>query len=70
MLAEAGATVPEIAAITGHSYRTINSILEKYLPRTKHLAEMAIAKLENSVRTDFANHLQTGPSPLQKGEAK
>jgi len=70
MLAEAGATVPEIAAITGHSYRTITSILERYLPRTKHLAEMAIAKLENSGRTDFANRLQTGPSAAKKGEAK
>jgi len=70
MLAEAGCSVPEIAAITGHSYRSVNSILEKYLPRTKHLAEMAIAKLENSGRTSFANHLQTGPSLQKKGEAK
>ena len=67
MLAEAGASVPEIAAITGHSYRTINSILEKYLPRTRHLAEMAMAKLENSGRTDFANRLQTGSSQQKKG---
>jgi integrase len=70
MLAEAGASVPEIAAITGHSYRTITSILEKYLPRTRHLAEMAMAKLENSGRTDFANRLQTGSSQQKKGEAK
>jgi integrase len=70
MLAEAGATVPEIAAITGHSYRTVTSILEKYLPRTKQLAEMTIAKLENSGRTDFANRLQTGTSPQEKGEPK
>ena len=70
MLAEAGASVPEIAAITGHSYRTINSILEKYLPRTRHLAETAMAKLENSGRTDFANRLQTGASLQTKGEAK
>jgi len=70
MLAEAGATVPEIAAITGHSYRAINTILEKYLPRTKHLGEMAISKLENSGRTDFANRLQTGPSTAGKGDAK
>jgi integrase len=70
MLAEAGASVPEIAAITGHSYRTVNSILEKYLPRTKHLAEMAMAKLENSGRTDFANRLQTERSSKKKGEAK
>jgi hypothetical protein len=70
MLAEAGASVPEIAAITGHSSRTINSILEKYLPRTRHLAEMAMAKLENSGRTDFANRLQTGSSQQKEGEAK
>jgi integrase len=69
MLAEAGASVPEIAAITGHSYRSINTILEKYLPRTRHLAEMAMAKLENSGRTDFANHLQTGSSQARKGDA-
>jgi hypothetical protein len=70
MLAEAGASVPEIAAITGHSYRTINSILEKYLPRTRDLAEMAIVKLENSGRTDFANRVQTGTSQPMKGVAK
>jgi integrase len=70
MLAEAGASVPEIAAITGHSYRTINSIMEKYLPRTRHLAEMAMTKLENSGRTNFANRLQTGPLLTGKGEAK
>jgi integrase len=68
MLAEAGATVPEIAAITGQAIG--NSILEKYLPRTKHLAEMAILKLENSGRTDFANRLQTGFSIQKKGERK
>ena len=67
MLAEAGASVPEIAAITAHSYRSINSILEKYLPRTRYLAEMAMAKLENSGRTDFANRLQTGSSQQKKG---
>lgn len=70
MLAEAGATVPEIAAITGHSYRSVTSILERYLPRTKHLAEMAIFKLENSGRTDFANRLQTASSAVRKRDAK
>jgi integrase len=70
MLAEAGASVPEIAAITGHSYRTITSILEKYLPRTRDLAEMAMAKLENSGRTDFANRLQNSPSQQRQGEIK
>lgn len=70
MLAEAGASVPEIAAITGHSYRSINSILEKYLPRTRHLAETAMTKLENSGRTDFANRLQTSSNQYEKGEGK
>ena len=70
MLAEAEASVPEIAAITGHSYRTINSILEKYLPRTRQLAETAMAKLENSGRTNFANRMQTDPAQKKKGDCK
>ena len=47
MLAEAGATVPEIAAVTGHSLKHVSSILEIYLSRTRHLADAAIIKLEN-----------------------
>lgn len=70
MLAEAGSTVPEIAAITGHSYRTISTILERYRPRTSGLSEMAIARLENSERTRFTNRLQTGPTSAAKGEGK
>lgn len=46
MLAEAGCSEIEIATITGHSIRNISSILEKYLSRTKRLAESAIIKLE------------------------
>lgn len=46
MLAEAGCTTPEIAAITGHKMKTVDAILEKYLARTKTLAINAIAKLE------------------------
>lgn len=46
MLAEAGATVPEIAAVTGHSLKHVTSILETYLSRTRHLADSAIIKLE------------------------
>ncbi|MFC5423078.1 tyrosine-type recombinase/integrase [Bosea eneae] len=61
MLAEAGCTVPEIAAITGHSLKTVTTILEKYLSRTRTLAEAAIEKFENAPATDFANRLQTGP---------
>ncbi|RXF70259.1 tyrosine-type recombinase/integrase [Hansschlegelia zhihuaiae] len=54
MLAEADCTVPQIASITGHSLRSVDAILEKYLPRTRALAEQAIAKLENSFGTKSA----------------
>ena len=46
-LALTGSTVPEIAAITGHSLRDITSILEvHYLHLDPKLAENAIEKLE------------------------
>lgn len=47
-LAEAGCTVPEIAAITGHSFRSVHDIIERYLPRTRGLAVSAIAKLQKA----------------------
>ena len=55
MLAEAGCTVPEIASITGHSLRTAQQILDKYLAKTSKLAANAIAKFENVVETSSAN---------------
>jgi integrase len=54
MLAQAGCSVPEIAAITGHSLRSAEDIIDKYLKRTSKLAEVAIAKFENVLATDFA----------------
>lgn len=59
MLAEAGCTAPQIAAITGHSLRTVTSILDRYLARTRTLATSAITLFENASSTDFANRLQT-----------
>ena len=44
-LAEAGCTIPEIAAITGHSLRSIYEILKHYLDLTGAIASSAIAKL-------------------------
>lgn len=44
-LALAGCTVPEIAAVTGHSLQSITSVLEHYLARHPELADHAIAKL-------------------------
>lgn len=43
--ARAGATVPEIAAITGHTLRSIYDILRHYLALDAHLADNAVAKL-------------------------
>ena len=45
-LAEAGCTIPEIAAISGHTIDTTMRILEVYLPRTRAMASAAIAKLD------------------------
>jgi integrase len=65
LLAEAGATVPQIAAITGHTFESVNRILERYLARTRALANAAIYAFENAKETDFANRLQTRPSAKQ-----
>jgi len=45
-LARAGCSVPEIAAITGHSVSLTVSILEVYLPRDSEMAAAAISKLD------------------------
>ena len=45
--ARAGATVPEIAASTGHSIDHTQEIFEHYLPRDVHMARAGIVKLES-----------------------
>ena len=59
LLSEAGCTAQQVATITGHSLKTVSQILERYLARTRGLAEQAISNFENSPRTKFANQLQT-----------
>jgi integrase len=49
-LAEAGATEPEIAAITGHRLGYVTQVMDRYLNRSKALAQNAIAKLEKNIR--------------------
>lgn len=46
MLSEAGCTHQEVAAITGHSLRHVGQIIDRYLSRTRELAENAIVKME------------------------
>ena len=43
-MAEAGATVPQIASVSGHSIEATQRILETYLPRNRDLAEVAISR--------------------------
>ncbi|UPT97247.1 tyrosine-type recombinase/integrase [Bradyrhizobium barranii subsp. apii] len=68
LLSEANCTPQQIATITGHSLKTVHRILERYLARTRGLAEQAIFNFENSPRTRFANQLQTSalPAPDRK----
>jgi hypothetical protein len=44
-MAEAGATVPQIASVSGHSIEATQRILDTYLPRNRDLAEIAITRL-------------------------
>jgi integrase len=70
LLSESGSTPQQIATITGHSLKTVNRILERYLARTSGLAEQAIFNFENSERTKFANQLQTGSAPSIASKGK
>ncbi|WP_141340927.1 tyrosine-type recombinase/integrase [Bradyrhizobium sp. USDA 3458] len=70
LLSEAGCTPQQIATITGHSLKTVHRILERYLARTRGLAEQAIMNFENSPRTKFANQLQTSPSQSKPKKGK
>ena len=70
MLAEAGCTTPQIAAITGHSLKTVTAILDKYLARTRVLAGEAVTLFENAKSTEFANRLQTRTPKPSNGDAK
>ena len=53
-LAEAGCSVPEIAAISGHSINRTAKILEVYCPRNSTMARHAITRLED-YRRNAAN---------------
>ena len=70
MLSEAKCTPQQIAAITGHSIKTIAVIIDKYLARTRGLADQAIFNFENSPRTEFANRLQTRAASTKATKGK
>jgi integrase len=64
MLFQAGCSLGEIVAITGHTLRRAQDILDMYLARTSKLAESAIAKFENVLETDFANRPANREGPI------
>jgi integrase len=70
LLSEADCTPQQIATITGHSLKTVHRVLERYLARTRGLAEQAISNFENSPRTKFANQLQTDADAAISRRAK
>lgn len=70
MLNEAGCSIGEIVAITGHSLKTAATILDQYLARTKCLAYSAMAKFEASPSAQFANRLQTKQPNTPTGDDK
>lgn len=57
-LAEAGCSVPEIAAISGHSIQATTRIMEVYCPRNSTMAGHAITKLEDYRRTQQERKLE------------
>lgn len=60
LLAEADCNIGEIAAITGHSVRSAQAIIDKYLARTSRLAYSAMAKFENRMEQERAKRLAKG----------
>lgn len=68
LLSEAGAEVPQIAAITGHTLQSATRILEHYGKRTRALADAAILRFENAPETAFANRLQTKAISITEGK--
>jgi integrase len=49
-LGEAGCSIPEIAAVTGHTIDRTARILEVYLPRTAPMARAAVTRLDEARR--------------------
>jgi integrase len=54
-LANAGATVPEIAAVSGHSANTVHSILKHYLEANASQADSAMDKLQGWLTAQGVN---------------
>lgn len=70
LLSEAGATIPQICSITGHTLQSATRILARYLAMTDALSSAAIRLFENAPETAFANRMQTTEAPEGAALAK
>jgi len=70
LLSEAGASIPQICSITGHTLQSATRILERYLAKTAALSSAAIHLFENATETAFANRMQTTPDKAVATKAK
>lgn len=68
-LARAGCTVPEIAAITGHSPHSVEQIIRRYLPRDNRVAWNAQAK-RGLIGTDGAQESDGQKSDRSDGHSR
>jgi integrase len=50
-MALAGATVPQIASVSGHSIERTQQIIDTYIPRNVDLARLAVAKMPTRILT-------------------
>ncbi|HUS54536.1 MAG TPA: hypothetical protein VMY41_11100, partial [Thermohalobaculum sp.] len=70
LMNEAGVSIQQVAAITGHTMQSATRILERYGAHTRRLAEAAILGFENASSTEFANRLQTKTLTSIEGGSK
>ena len=70
LLTEAGCTVQQVCAITGHTLESATRILSRYLATTAAIAKAAILRFESAPETAFANQLQTTALGGNASEAK
>jgi integrase len=61
-MAEGGAEIQDIAAVTGHSIERTRTILETYLPRTLKMAERAVERMRGVSLTFFDQLMSNAPS--------
>lgn len=70
LLTEAGATIPQLCAITGHSLQSATHILERCMSMTEALSTAANDLFQHASVTACTNHLQNAQPVAVNGVAK